>query len=136
MGHHRGPEGGGSWGGTQLAIPAASDHPQEAYARIEWLLSPENQLEVFKRHGNFPSTPELYDTPEIADLTSDFFPGVRVGETFAESAKAARPILEGPQQRAIDREFEAALAAVEDGSLAVDAAWATAVQNVALAIQS
>jgi cellobiose transport system substrate-binding protein len=132
----RAPEGGGSWGGTQLAIPAASDHPQEAYAVIEWLLSPENQLEAFKSHGNFPSTPELYDSPDVQDFTNDFFPGVRVGEIFADSAKAARPILEGPQQRAIDREFEAALVAVEDGSLAVEAAWDTALQNVALAIQS
>ena len=90
---------------------------------------------MFKLHGNFPSTPELYDTPEIADFTNDFFPGVPVGKIFAESAKAAEPIFEGPQQRAIEREFENVLDAVEDGSITADAAWDTAIQNVGLAIQ-
>jgi cellobiose transport system substrate-binding protein len=129
------PEVGGNWGGTQLVIPAASDNPQEAYDMIKWLLSPENQLEVFKLHGNFPSVPALYDTPEIQDFTNDFFPGAPVGQIFAESAKAVQPIFEGPQQRAIDREFENAILGVEAGQIAPEAAWDTVLQNVALAIQ-
>jgi cellobiose transport system substrate-binding protein len=129
------PEVGGNWGGTQLTIPAASDNHQAAYDMIKWLLSPENQLEVFKLHGNFPSTPELYDTPEIQNFTNDFFSGAPVGKIYAESAKAVQPIFEGPQQREIDREFENALIAVEDGSVTAADAWATALQNAALAIQ-
>src|SRR5918999_4914439 len=129
------PEVGGNWGGTQLTIPAASDNPQEAWEMIKWLLSPENQLEVFKLHGNFPSTPELYDTPEIQNFTNDFFPGVPVGQIFAESARAVQPIFEGPQQRAVDREFENALIAVEDGTVAAADAWQYGLDQVALAIQ-
>jgi cellobiose transport system substrate-binding protein len=129
------PETGGNWGGTQLTIPAASDNPQEAYEMIKWLLSPENQLEVFKLHGNFPSTPELYDTPEIQEFTNDFFSGAPVGKIFAESAKAVQPIFEGPQQRPIDREFENAIIAVEDGTIPVAEAWDRALEMVALAIQ-
>jgi cellobiose transport system substrate-binding protein len=129
------PEVGGNWGGTQLTIPAASDQHQAAYDMITWLLSPENQLEVFKLHGNFPSTPELYDTPEIQEFTNDFFSGAPVGKIYAESAKAVQPIYEGAQQREIDREFENALIAVEDGNVAAADAWTTALANVALAIQ-
>jgi cellobiose transport system substrate-binding protein len=129
------PEVGANWGGTQLTIPAGSDRPQEAYELIAWLLSPENQLEVFERHGNFPSTPELYDAPEIQAFTNDFFPGVAIGRIFAESAKAVQPIYEGPQQRPIDREFENALIAVEDGTVAADDAWQYALDQVGLAIQ-
>ena len=129
------PEVGGNWGGTQLTIPAASDNPQEAYDMIKWLLSPENQLVVFTTKGNFPSTPELYDTPEIQEFTNDFFPGAAVGRIFAESAKAVQPIFEGPQQRPIDREFENALIAVEDGTVAAADAWQHALDQVGLAIQ-
>jgi cellobiose transport system substrate-binding protein len=129
------PEVGGNWGGTQLTIPAASDNHQAAYDMIKWLLSPENQLEVFKLHGNFPSTPELYDTPEIQDFTNPFFSDAPVGKIYAESAKAVQPIYEGAQQREIDREFENTLIAVEDGNVTPADAWSNALQNVSLAIQ-
>lgn len=54
------PEGGGNWGGSHLTIPASSEHQQEAYDFISWLLAPEQQLTVFEENGNFPSTPALY----------------------------------------------------------------------------
>ena len=41
------------------------------------------QLEVFKLHGNFPSTPALYPTPEIQDFTSEFFSGAPAGKIFS-----------------------------------------------------
>lgn len=129
------PEKGGNWGGTQLTIPAGSDAPEAAYAMIAWLLSPENQLEVFRTKGNFPSVPALYETEDIQSFTNDFFSGAPVGKIYADSALAVSPIFEGPQQRPIDREFENTIAAVEDGLVSAEDAWNTALQNVALAIQ-
>ncbi|NBI30314.1 ABC transporter substrate-binding protein, partial [Chengkuizengella marina] len=63
------PVASGNWGGSFLTIPAASEHPQAAYDFIEWLLSVDNQYEIFKATGNFPATPGIYDKPEIQDWT-------------------------------------------------------------------
>src|SRR5690625_7170554 len=38
------PEGAGNWGGSFMTIPKESDHPEEAFAFISWLTSPEIQL--------------------------------------------------------------------------------------------
>ena len=47
---------GGNWGGSYLAIPAASQHKEEAAELITWLTAPEQQAKVFDEAGNFPST--------------------------------------------------------------------------------
>lgn len=129
------PDKGGNWGGSQLTVPKASDHAQEAYDLIQWLLTPENQLAVFKMHGNFPSTPALYDTPEVQDFTNPFFSDAPVGKIFAESAKALSPIYEGPRERAIDREFGNGLGRIEAGLETPDEAWTSTLANIQLALQ-
>jgi cellobiose transport system substrate-binding protein len=129
------PGGGGAAGGMQLVIPAASDDAREAYDLLTWLLSPDNQREAFERHGVFPSRPELYDSPAITTSTSGFFSGAPVGAILADATREGHPLVEGPQQRPIEREFEGVLGAVEDGKVAADVAWDAAIRNVAQAIQ-
>ena len=102
---------------------------------IEWLLSPENQFEVFKLHGNFPSTPELYDTDEVQSFTNDFFSGAPVGQIYANAAQGLVPVYEGPQQRVIDREFGNGLGRIENGEQTPEEAWASVIENVKLEVR-
>lgn len=53
-------------GGAQLAINANSDHPEAAWAVIEYLTRPEQMLERARVVGQFPTRPALYDDPALA----------------------------------------------------------------------
>ncbi|MBX6362466.1 MAG: ABC transporter substrate-binding protein [Gemmatimonadetes bacterium] len=53
-------------GGSQLAVNAYSDQPEDAYALIRFLLAPAQMLERARAVGQFPTRPALYDTPELA----------------------------------------------------------------------
>lgn len=125
------PEGGGNWGGSHLVIPAYTDHPQEAYDFIEWLLAPEQQLDVFTRLGNFPSTPALYDQPEIQGFTNEFFVDAPVGEIYAANAQEVVAQNTGPDFEAIDQEFQNGLGRVSDGTESSDEAWESTLANIA-----
>ena len=129
------PEAGGNWGGTHLTIPAGAAHPKEAWDFIKWVLSPPNQLEVFQKHGNFPSIPALYDTPDIQNFTNPFFSNAPVGKIYAASAEAVKPIFEGVFQREIDVAFGNGLGRVEAGKETADQAWTSTLAAADLAQQ-
>jgi cellobiose transport system substrate-binding protein len=129
------PENAGNWGGSQLTIPAKSDHPKEAYAFITWLMSPDRQLEIFQAHGNFPSTPELYETADIQGFTSDFFSSAPVGPIYSKSVEAIKPIYEGPKQRIIDTAIQNTIGQVENGEEQANGAWDKALKNVETALK-
>ncbi len=129
------PENAGNWGGSQLTIPAKSDHPEEAFAFIKWLMAPEQQLAIFQAHGNFPSTPELYETADIQSFTSEFFSDAPVGPIYSQSVEAIEPIYEGPQQRIIDTAIQNAIAQVENGEEPASAGWDNAKKNVETALK-
>ncbi|WP_462422020.1 ABC transporter substrate-binding protein [Salinicoccus sp. Marseille-QA3877] len=80
------PGGGGNQGGSFLGVLESTEHPEEAYEVIEWVLNPENQLESQVNHGLFPSTPEVYDAPEMQEEV-DFFGDQVINEVFAQSAE-------------------------------------------------
>jgi len=80
------PGGGGNQGGSFLGALESTEHPEEAYEVIEWILNPENQLESQVNHGLFPSTPEVYDAPEMQEEV-DFFGDQVINEVFAQSAE-------------------------------------------------
>lgn len=125
------PEGGGNWGGSQLTIPADAEHPELAYDLISTVLSPESQLEVFRASGNFPSTPELYDQPELTGFTSDFFSGAPIGEIYTASVQALEPVVEGEDQRLILREFGNGVDRVEKGDETTSQAWDSTLDAIA-----
>ncbi|MGV8897015.1 MAG: extracellular solute-binding protein [Rhodoglobus sp.] len=129
------PEDAGNWGGSQLTIPAKSAHPEEAFAFIKWMMAPEQQLAIFQAHGNFPSTPELYDSPDIQDFNSAFFSDAPVGPIYAKSVKAIKPIYEGPQQRIIDTAIQNVINQVENGEEPAAGAWDAALKNVTTALK-
>jgi multiple sugar transport system substrate-binding protein len=53
-------------GGSQLAINANSDHPQDAYAVIDYLTQPEQMLERARLVGQYPPRPVLYEGEVLA----------------------------------------------------------------------
>ena len=59
------PGGGGNWGGSFLTIPKQGKHTKEAYDLVQWLIQPEQQIEIFKEVGNLPSQPALYSDPGL-----------------------------------------------------------------------
>lgn len=124
------PEGGGNWGGSQLTIPKASDNAALAYDMISTVLSPENQLAVFKATGNFPSVPALYEDPALTDYTSEFFSGAPIGKIYADSAKALKYVYEGPKERQIQREFTNGVDRAETGAETLDQAWTSTMDAV------
>lgn len=74
-------------GGSQLAINANSDHPEAAYAVVEFLLAPAQMLERARVVGQFPPRRSLYASRALADALP--IPAERVQEII-ESA-VARP---------------------------------------------
>ncbi|HEY8470334.1 MAG TPA: ABC transporter substrate-binding protein [Longimicrobiales bacterium] len=53
-------------GGAQLAVNAYTEHPEAAYAVIEYLTRPEQMLERARVVGQYPTRPALYDDPALA----------------------------------------------------------------------
>lgn len=117
------PGGGGNWGGSFLAVPAQSEHPEQAYELAAWLTAPEQQARIFTELGNLPSQPELYNDPAVADFTNDFFNEAPVGEIFTSSAEELVPQYLGSQNGPVRTAFENALREVENGNLVSDEAW-------------
>jgi cellobiose transport system substrate-binding protein len=124
------PEGAGNWGGSFLTVPKQSKHPKEAYELIKWLLSPEQQLVTFKKNSNFPSTPDLYDTPEVQEYTDAYFSNAPVGKIYAEAAKLVKPVYEGPDSQLVEDALNQAIKRVEDKQQSAQDSWNQAYQDV------
>jgi cellobiose transport system substrate-binding protein len=124
------PEGGGNWGGSHLTVPAQSEHPQEAFDFISWIMAPEQQLEVFIENGNFPSIPELFDHEAIQTFESEFFNGAPAGPIFADNALDVVSQNIGPDYSVIDGRFQDGLTRVIDGLESPDEAWETALEEI------
>jgi cellobiose transport system substrate-binding protein len=124
------PEGSGNWGGSFLAVPKESKHPEEAYKLIAHILSPEKQLELFKSNGNFPSTPAIYDDEAIQSFTDDFFSGAPVGKIFAEAAKKVTPVYYGPKYTIVNVPIGNAISEVERNNANPEDAWKAAIEQI------
>jgi multiple sugar transport system substrate-binding protein len=57
-------------GGAQLAINRNSEHPEAAWAVLDYLTRPAQMLERARVVGQFPTRTALYDTPELAEALS------------------------------------------------------------------
>ncbi|QSB15346.1 extracellular solute-binding protein [Natronosporangium hydrolyticum] len=124
------PGGAGNMGGAHLTLPAQGDHPEEAYAFIEWLTEPEQQLRVFQETGNFPSTPELYDDPALTEFSKEYFNDAPIGEIFTDAAQQVQPQYQGPLQGDVLATIGQGLGRIEDGSQSPAEAWAQVLSDV------
>ncbi|WP_156289840.1 ABC transporter substrate-binding protein [Oceanobacillus salinisoli] len=95
------PGGGGNQGGSFMGILNSSEHPEEAYEVLKWYLNPENQLDNLVNHGLFPSTPEVYDAPEM-QVEEEFFGGQVVNEVFAQSAEDVKIAYRSPNDSLVE----------------------------------
>lgn len=124
------PEASGNWGGSLLSIPAQSDHPEEAYKLISWLLSPEKQLEIFKEKGNFPSTPAVYEDAAVQEYKNDFFIREDLGSMLAEAAQRVEYVYRSPMTSPINTIMDDTLTSIVDGSATPEEAWKNAVEEI------
>ncbi|PDO10661.1 MAG: hypothetical protein BLM47_06095 [Candidatus Reconcilbacillus cellulovorans] len=129
------PEGSGNWGGSFLTIPKESKHPKEAFELISWLLAPEQQLALFKKNGNFPSTPSVYDDPAIKDFKNPFFNNAPVGQIYSEAAKKVVPVYYGPDYITVDTPIKNAITAVERNNRNPDEEWKKAIEEIKRALK-
>jgi multiple sugar transport system substrate-binding protein len=72
-------------GGINIGVSSFSKHKQQAFAAIECLVKPENQLEVATLGGLPPVREDLYDQPEIDKVYPGFADQIR------EAIKNAAP---------------------------------------------
>lgn len=86
------PGGGVNSGGSYLAVPTQSEHPEEAKALAAWLTAPEQQLKAFEATGNFPSQVEAQGSDELASVTDPFFNDAPVGKILSNRAAAITTI--------------------------------------------
>jgi cellobiose transport system substrate-binding protein len=117
------PGGSGNMGGAHLTLPAQGDHAEAAYELIEWLTAPEQQLRVFQDTGNFPSTPELYDDPELTGFSKEYFNDAPIGQIFTDAAQQVQPQYQGPLQGDVLAIVGQGLGRIEDGSQGPEDAW-------------
>lgn len=125
------PGGSGNWGGSFLTIPKQSKHVDEAYKFIEWLIQPEQQIEIFKKVGNLPSQPALYDDPAVRAYTNPFFNNAPVGQIFSAAAEGLTPQYLGRKNGPTRVAVESVINRMQTGDLKdkpVDQAWAEAVK--------
>jgi cellobiose transport system substrate-binding protein len=124
------PGGAGNMGGSHLVLPEQGEHPEEAYAFIEWLTAPEQQLKVFESTGNFPSTPELYEDEALTGMSKAYFNDAPVGQIFTAAAQAVEPQYQGPLQGDVLATIGQGLGRVEDGSQSPEEAWSQVLSDL------
>ena len=119
---------GGNWGGAYLAIPAVSQHKQEAAELIAWLTAPDRQAEVFEAAGNFPSTTGGIEL--VGGAVDPYFNNAPIGQIFSASAKAAPVQILGPDDGVVKRSMSQALLSVETSGTSPDDAWTAASDRI------
>jgi cellobiose transport system substrate-binding protein len=123
------PGEGGNWGGSFLAVPAQSEHPEEAAELAKFLTSPEGQLSTWEEANVLPSSPEALESDEVTQFTRPYFNDAPVGEIYSATALELEPVYYGPDMQAIDDAFRQALESVEQGQAEPDEGWDNAVEE-------
>jgi cellobiose transport system substrate-binding protein len=127
------PPAGGNWGGSFLAVPAETEHPEEAAKLAMFLTSPEAQTAAFQAVGNLPSSPQALASDAVAQASNEYFSGAPTGQIFGAGAEALRPVYLGPLNEPVRSAFEGALQSVEQGEATSEQAWDAALSDAALA---
>ncbi|WP_027344708.1 ABC transporter substrate-binding protein [Hamadaea tsunoensis] len=123
------PGGGGNWGGSFLTVPKQGKHVKEAYDLLEWLIQPEQQIEIFKEVGNLPSQPALYKDPAILDFKNPFFNNAPVGQIFSGTAEGLQPQYLGKKAGPTRVAVENVLNQIQSGQVKPDDGWADAIKE-------
>jgi cellobiose transport system substrate-binding protein len=122
------PGGGGNWGGSFWTIPKQGKNVDEAYKFVEWMIQPQQQIQVFKTVGNLPSQPALYKDPAVLDYKKEFMSNAPTGQIFAATAENLKPQYLGKKSGPTRVAVENVITRVGQGKLSPDAAWPEAVK--------
>ena len=128
------PGDGGNWGGSYLSIPAASEHQEEAYALIEWLTAPEQQITMWTDAQHFPSSSTAAADGAVAAATDEYFSNAPIGEIFKESADDLPIATLGPKDGVIKDTISQGLNRVDQQGEDPDEAWQQTMDEIASAI--
>jgi cellobiose transport system substrate-binding protein len=128
------PGGAGNWGGSYLAIPRRAQNPEAAWAYIKEMQAPERQLSHFLDVGTLPTTPAVYEDPQLVGRTEPFFSGAPIGQIYTQAVLGLEPFHMGPDTATIGAEFLNALVDVEQTGGDPATAWDRAVGNIRTAI--
>ena len=122
------PGGGGSWGGSWLAVPKTSKNQDMAVKLVEFLSSETGQLGAFEAEGRLPSLPALYETEELKSATNEYFNDAPVGQLFVAGAKNLEPVYLGAKNVPVRDAVENVLRGVENGEDDADGSFEAAVK--------
>ena len=129
------PGDGGNWGGSYLSIPAASENQEEAYALVQWLTAPEQQIKMWTDAQHFPSSSSAAADGAVAAAADDYFSGAPIGEIFKESADDLPIATLGPKDGVIKDSISQGLNRVDLQGEDPDEAWQQAMDEIASAIE-
>jgi len=121
----RSPGGAGNQGGSYLAVTRYCPRPQDAFAVVSWLLSPENQPRAYLDAGLFPSSPAAFRDPRLLE-PEPFFGGQATMAVFARSASEVKPAYFSPWDITISDTYTDELTNVEVAGKVPAQAWADA----------
>jgi cellobiose transport system substrate-binding protein len=125
------PGGGGSWGGSWLAVPTQSKYPEAAAALAKFLTNATSQVAAFKKSGPLPTNLEALANPDFQAYTNAYFSNAPTGKIFGESVKNIKPLNLGPKHADVkEQAMEPAMQAYEKGQLTYDQAWAKFLNDV------
>jgi cellobiose transport system substrate-binding protein len=128
------PGDGGNWGGSYLSIPAASENKEEAFALIQWLTAPEQQVKMWTQAQHFPSSSTAAAEPAVASATDPYFTDAPIGEIFGESAADLPIAILGPKDGVIKDTISNGLNRVDQQGEDPDEAWRQTMDEIASAI--
>jgi cellobiose transport system substrate-binding protein len=128
------PGDGGNWGGSYLAIPAASENKEAAYELIKWLTAPEQQVKMWTDSQHFPSSSVAAEDHAIASATDPYFSEAPIGTIFAASAADLPIAILGPKDGVIKDTISAGLNRVDQQGENPDEAWQQTMDEIASAI--
>src|SRR3569833_3784536 len=95
------PGGGGSWGGSWLAVPTQSKHPKEAADLVKFLTSPQGQVGAFKVAINLPSSPQALNDASVKAFTNPYFNDAPVGQIYGPAAINLKPVYLGADNQEV-----------------------------------
>lgn len=119
---------GGNWGGSYLAIPAVSQHKEQAADLITWLTAPEQQATIFQGVGNFPST--TGGIAKVGAATDPYFQNAPIGKIFTQSSESSPVQVLGPEDSVVKSALVQALLSVETNGKTPADAWTAAQSTI------
>ncbi|CAM5261905.1 Solute binding lipoprotein OS=Streptomyces glaucescens OX=1907 GN=SGLAU_30620 PE=4 SV=1 [Streptomyces glaucescens] len=126
---------GANWGGSFLGVVEQSPVKEEAKKLVAWLTAPEQQAHIFKKQGSVPSSQQALESPEVKEVTAEYFDNAPIGEIFGAAAQEIpdKQVL-GRKDGTIKDTFSQGLTLIEQQGTARDEAWETTAERIEKAV--